>query len=149
MNSLMDYLSVIPMNTYANSATSSYSRTHLLNDIDISHIQNTIQSYKLQKHTTNSIILNVGLFSVFVLIIWGVLSYAYRKKQRKEVDREKSKEFIEEKIEKIKVILHEKRKEEGKLITELPNLHNNVDVDSMNSQIDAFNFHNSFTKEFI
>jgi hypothetical protein len=143
----MDYLSVIPINTY--ETMSSYSRTHLLNDIDIEHIENTIHSYKLQKHATNSIILNIGLLLLFVFIIWSVLSYAYRKKQCKEIDKEKSRELIEEKIEKIKVILHEKRKEEGKLITDLPNLHNNVDVNSMNTQIDAFNFHNSFTKKFI
>jgi len=146
----MDYLSILPETTL--SIQNHNKMTHLLDPLDITHIQKTIYEYKLQKHTINSIVLNVGLLFGFTIIVWMVLTYAYKKKKRKAIEAEKARKFIEEKLEQVKVILHEKRKEEGRLITELPNINSNQDIipqSSFNDTVNAFNFHNSFGKQFI
>ena len=84
------------------------------------YIRNSLKEVRVLKDRYISIFANIFLFSLFLLVIGGLLYYKYKGKLTPEQEFQKNnikKQYIFEKLHRIS---HQKQKERQSLITNLP-----------------------------
>jgi hypothetical protein len=88
----------------------------------------TLRNVNKQKKINTNISINIGLFSIFAIIIGLLLLYKYYTKPTKEEKKEKEKLKKSYLLDKIKELSDKKKAEYDKMITNLPKFESNVDL---------------------
>ena len=88
----------------------------------------TLKNVNKEKHRINTLLFNLALFVMFILIVYGILSF--RKKNKLSDDEIKKKDNFKKNylLNKVKELQQKKKKEYDQMITELPKFESDFEL---------------------